>query len=587
VGCLMYETLIGSPPMQDANDLLILSNHVHKEINSLPSGMVPKDIEKAIIKCLQKDPTKRYASADELAGKLSAARLKEPFAASRKFKTLSMAIIVLVIAATATWTYMQRNQTPSGANKAKLDRRSLKGDARPLVGTLSNEKKYQVYVDWLNDNYDYPHVDAAKMADIWIAAIYLGESFKEKKTPPHGDDIIDVCEKYLNDPQKVRRMNTREYCTLIYDMAEILLRLKETERSKAVIERLLKPGLRESEADRNFRLHKYYSKMAGYADSVHDTDLRRECTLKDVDFALKDSDTFFLRHDYSWLMGYYWKAGKKDLSHLYAEKLVGTLAQLKTIVPDEVNFPEIVYFAVASLKETKELDLICKLYDELGDAVGLKAQKSGFNPVIYAINMEASNAFELTGKLTRSLAILKELQNYTSHTNSPSPELERAILEFLHRHHRDKEILPTLLSFLSSIEKHWPMIYINTLRLDEVLNKWNIDDKQLWQHAYAMAKESQNHYYQALVWRVSAEFSHYKLKDKEALALINQSMDYFSKFEDYDDDRQTAYSIKAMILQSLGKTDEAKQVLNEGLKFEKSSAVSKQNLEKQLRTISH
>ncbi len=587
VGILMYETLIGSPPMQDANDLLILSNHVHKEISSLPSGIVPKDIENAIIKCLQKDPAKRFSSAEELANKLSAARLSEPFVLRSKFISFSIAALVLLIGAAASWAFIQSNQSKGIVSEPEQRRRSRKGEARPLVEKLSTERKYQVLVEWLDDNYDYQHVNAAKMAEIWLSAFYLGQTLKDKPIPPHGDDCIKACQREIEDPHKVKLMKKRDYYNLIYSTAEIFLRQNNYGQVKETTDLLLRPLPLETDADTNYRMHKYYSRMANYADSVKDNDLRRDCTLKDVECSLKDNDIYFLRHDYAWLTVYYSSIGDKDKSHQYGEKLVAAMLRLKTIIPDEGNFPEMVLLVIVNLKEAKQLSLICKLYDDCEDSIGLTTKLSKFDPLIYGINLEAARAFEMTGNLSRSLSILKELQHYSSQTNQPKPELERQILTNLHKHGRDKEIMPTLLSFLSSIEKHWPMVYIDTLRIDEMLINWKIDDKQLWQNAYAMAQRSQNNFYEALVWRLSAEFAHYKHKDKEALALINQSFDYFSKFENYDDDRQAAYSVKAMILESLGKNEEAKQVLREGLQIKTSSLISRQQLETQLQTITH
>lgn len=68
-GCLMYETLAGQPPF--IADTFVAT--VVKHVNDLPQPLsekalikVPPSLETVIMKCLEKDPDKRYHSASEL-----------------------------------------------------------------------------------------------------------------------------------------------------------------------------------------------------------------------------------------------------------------------------------------------------------------------------------------------------------------------------------------------------------------------------------------------------------------------------------------------------------------------------------------
>ncbi len=75
LGCLMYEALAGSPPMDDQNDFAILNNHANKIIKSVPANKgISRDFENVIIKCLQKDPSNRFQSVDELSNAISRAK---------------------------------------------------------------------------------------------------------------------------------------------------------------------------------------------------------------------------------------------------------------------------------------------------------------------------------------------------------------------------------------------------------------------------------------------------------------------------------------------------------------------------------
>src|SRR5262249_23135344 len=72
LGAILYEMLTGRPPFRSDNVMEVLQQVLTQD--PLPPNRLqpklPRDLQVICLKCLQKDPKKRYASAEELADDL-------------------------------------------------------------------------------------------------------------------------------------------------------------------------------------------------------------------------------------------------------------------------------------------------------------------------------------------------------------------------------------------------------------------------------------------------------------------------------------------------------------------------------------
>jgi serine/threonine protein kinase len=70
LGCILYELLAGTPPIAGGSEFDTIQKIIHEEPSSIRSRVrpsVPQDLDAICLKCLEKDPKKRYGSAGEFA----------------------------------------------------------------------------------------------------------------------------------------------------------------------------------------------------------------------------------------------------------------------------------------------------------------------------------------------------------------------------------------------------------------------------------------------------------------------------------------------------------------------------------------
>lgn len=83
LGAILFELLAGRAPFDGASDIEVMNKVIGAEPTRIRSicSAVPPDLETICLKCLEKDPSRRYPSARDLAGDLARYLAGEPIAA--------------------------------------------------------------------------------------------------------------------------------------------------------------------------------------------------------------------------------------------------------------------------------------------------------------------------------------------------------------------------------------------------------------------------------------------------------------------------------------------------------------------------
>ena len=163
IGATLYDALAGRPPFDGGSHLQILYKMLHEE-PAPPRRHVPDlpaDVESVVLKCLEKEPSRRYPNARALAEDLGRLVAGEPVLARppgffdrswrkvRRNKALSLALLALLLVVAGPWVYRLIDRgAPVTVAVADFDNQTgdegLDGLSGMLITSLEQSRKLSV-----------------------------------------------------------------------------------------------------------------------------------------------------------------------------------------------------------------------------------------------------------------------------------------------------------------------------------------------------------------------------------------------------------------------------------------------------------
>ena len=157
LGTILYECLTGRPPFQGKTPVDTLRQVLHDE-PAPPSRLAPKvpgDLETICLKCLEKEPSRRYRDAEELDDDLARYRSGEPILARaagrleravkwarRRPAVAALLLVTLIGVAGIVWKYLEAEHQKGIAERLADDFRTQKEAAERAEQAAKDEAKH-------------------------------------------------------------------------------------------------------------------------------------------------------------------------------------------------------------------------------------------------------------------------------------------------------------------------------------------------------------------------------------------------------------------------------------------------------------
>jgi serine/threonine protein kinase len=285
LGCLMYETLVGFPPLQGDNTLEVL----YKHINEVPRHMsnkahpIPPRLETIVFKALAKTPASRYQTMDELeADLLSFQKLEQlsilsilkskwelkrakqlPQTNRDKTALILMVLAVAAIIGATTFPFIMLWNLPNGpVSRTPL----LLDDDRQIAPSRPEEVNGQLFGMALNQAKLFLE-DKSKLEDnltLYSALMRHGRQYSDKG---YLDQAYVAYEYAAKVSEKIDGSTPYPTVRAFLELGNVAYSLGRWEQAKADIERYL-PMLRTRVRDREEKSY-YFARLGNCCWNLH------------------------------------------------------------------------------------------------------------------------------------------------------------------------------------------------------------------------------------------------------------------------------------------------------------------------------
>jgi formylglycine-generating enzyme required for sulfatase activity len=206
LGALLYECLTGRPPFEGPQHVVLAS--VLNDEPTSPSRLnpkVPRDLETICLKCLAKEPTRRYPSAEALAEDLGRFLAGEPVQArpvsrlertvkwARRRPALAALLLVTVLGvAGIVWKYLDAEQQKDIAEAQRKDAVAQKQEAQREAAKAKAVRDFVVNIfQFADPNSKRGTINAREILD--EADLRIRRDFADQ--PELQEDLVTVIEE--------------------------------------------------------------------------------------------------------------------------------------------------------------------------------------------------------------------------------------------------------------------------------------------------------------------------------------------------------------------------------------------------------
>ncbi len=243
MGCLMYETMVGSAPMQAESDLLTMSNHLNKTVKNVPAKHgISRELERVILRCLEKDPKKRFGSSNELLSALEAAE-GTPIARAPKHKGMLIGLacgFVAILITSAGFIAGKKNNDLAKVDKKQSEHqlRLLKLRKTKRPEPEHNLEGLKLLDDWIEANVVLKNMEPVQLWKAYHDASSIRAELGIEELSPKGTKIEQLLKQKIAslkrlDPTESESKNVEK------DLGDLQCLLGEKEAATATYNALL------------------------------------------------------------------------------------------------------------------------------------------------------------------------------------------------------------------------------------------------------------------------------------------------------------------------------------------------------------